>query len=300
MVIDELQKVIDEYNKIAQEKKDRQILLEASQIEVDLLEEELEEVKMQLNNIRKSPSHSSVRSNIIAFNRRRSPNQSSNISNSSISNSPYHSAETSVNFSYYTCGDIGHKSFNGRKFSSGKWIWRPKEQTKRTYKKGIWVIDSGCSRHMCGKKENFKTLNKIDGGYARIRDNAKGEVVGVGSITLSSLCDMSEVSLVEGLKHNLLNISQLCDVGFKFSLNATTCTIRHVTKDITIVGDRIDNIYVDLPTLTCLTAVSNESWLWRRKLRHTSMHAFEKLSKLELVIGLPKIKFEKDHICDAC
>ncbi|XP_049394650.1 uncharacterized protein LOC125858929 [Solanum stenotomum] len=207
MFTDELQKVIDEYNKIAQEKKDWQILLEASQIEVDILTEELEEVKMQLDSIRKSPSHSSVRSNTTAFNRRRSPNQSSN---RSISNSPYHSAENSVNFSCYTYGDIGHKSFNCRKFSSGKWIWRSKvvnltlkdpkilgyqkeinllvlqEQTKRAYKKGMWVINSGCSRHMIRKKENFKTLYKNDGGYAQIRENAKGEVVGVGSITLSS------------------------------------------------------------------------------------------------------------------
>jgi len=109
---------------------------------------------------------------------------------------------------------------------------------------------------------------------------------------------------VKGLKHNLLNINQLCDVRFKVLFNATTFTIRHATKDITIIVDHVDNIYVlnnvDLPTLICLTSVSNDSWLWQRKLGHASMHALEKLSRLELVIGLPKLKFEKDHICDAC
>lgn len=30
------------------------------------------------------------------------------------------------------------------------------------------------------------------------------------------------------------------------------------------------------------------------------MHALEKLSRLEPVIGLRKLKFEKDQICDAC
>ncbi|KAH0679865.1 hypothetical protein KY284_020950 [Solanum tuberosum] len=39
-------KIIDEYNKIAQEKKGWQILLEARQVEVDLLEENTEEEKM--------------------------------------------------------------------------------------------------------------------------------------------------------------------------------------------------------------------------------------------------------------
>lgn len=63
MVIDELHKVIDEYNKLAQEKKDWQILIMETHIQVDLLTEELKKVKMQLNNIRKSPNHSSVRSN---------------------------------------------------------------------------------------------------------------------------------------------------------------------------------------------------------------------------------------------
>lgn len=29
------------------------------------------------------------------------------------------------------------------------------------------------------------------------------------------------------------------------------------------------------------------------------MQALEKLSRLELDIGLPKLKFEKEHICDA-
>lgn len=42
---DELQQIIDQYNKITREKKDTQILLEFSQIEIYLLIEELEEVE---------------------------------------------------------------------------------------------------------------------------------------------------------------------------------------------------------------------------------------------------------------
>lgn len=79
----------------------------------------------------------------------------------------------------------------------------------KTYKKGMWVLDSGCSRHIYGKKENFKTIKRIDGGRVRFGDNAKAEVTGVSTITLSSSCDSIEVYLVEGLQHNLLSISQL-------------------------------------------------------------------------------------------
>lgn len=178
MVADELQKVIDEYNKIAQDKKDWQILLEASQIEVDLLTEELEEVKMQLNSARKSSSHSYVRSNIFILNRRRSPNQNCNKSNRSILSSP--SPDNSTKVACYTCGEFGHKSFNCRNIllenGSGDQklliIKDPKilgylketnlvvlqEPSKKTYRKGMWVLDNGCSRHMCGNKEIFKTI----------------------------------------------------------------------------------------------------------------------------------------------
>ena len=96
----------------------------------------------------------------------------------------------------------------------------------------MWVLDSGCSRHMCGKKENFKTIKLIDGGYVRFRDIEKGEVSRIGTITLSLSCDLIEVYLVEGLKHNLPCISQLCDAGFQVTFNIANCIIKHPEKKV--------------------------------------------------------------------
>lgn len=45
--------------------------------------------------------------------------------------------------------------------------------------------------------------------------------------------------------------------------------------------------------------MSDDPWLWHRKLGHGSMHLIEKLSKHKLVIGLPKLNFSRTHICDA-
>lgn len=56
---------------------------------------------------------------------------------------------------------------------------------------------------------------------------------------------------------------------------------------------------VDFPSLARFIAVTNDPWLWHRKLGHPSMYALEKLSRLELVVCLPKLKFEKDHIFHA-
>ena len=52
---------------------------------------------------------------------------------------------------------------------------------------------------------------------------------------------------------------------------------------------------------SCLIANDvNDSWLGQRRLGHASMKTLSKLVKNDLVIGLPKLNFDKDKICDAC
>ena len=113
---------------------------------------------------------------------------------------------------------------------------------------------------------------------------------------------------VEGLKHNLLSISQLCDKGFRVCFDAHAChVIDSSTNQVIYVGKRHENVYVihideiKFHKESCLIANDvNDSWLWHRRLRHASMKTLSKLGKNNLVIGLPKLKFDKDKICDAC
>ncbi|VFQ60106.1 unnamed protein product [Cuscuta campestris] len=41
-------------------------------------------------------------------------------------------------------------------------------------------------------------------------------------------------------------------------------------------------------------------WLWHRRVAHVNMNLLNKLVSQDLVVGLPKLKFEKDTICDSC
>ncbi|KAK2981416.1 hypothetical protein RJ640_019340 [Escallonia rubra] len=50
----------------------------------------------------------------------------------------------------------------------------------------------------------------------------------------------------------------------------------------------------------CLSVISETSWLWHRRLGHMHMENLKDISSKELLRGLPKIKFEKDKVCDAC
>nr|GFB60268.1 retrovirus-related Pol polyprotein from transposon TNT 1-94 [Tanacetum cinerariifolium] len=47
-------------------------------------------------------------------------------------------------------------------------------------------------------------------------------------------------------------------------------------------------------------ASKTKSWLWHRRLSHLYFGAINHLARQGLVRGLPKLKFEKDHLCSAC
>ncbi|GKE20834.1 retrovirus-related pol polyprotein from transposon TNT 1-94, partial [Tanacetum coccineum] len=46
-------------------------------------------------------------------------------------------------------------------------------------------------------------------------------------------------------------------------------------------------------------ASSSQAWLWHRRLSHLNFDTINLLSKNDTVIGLPKLKFVKDHLCSS-
>ena len=44
----------------------------------------------------------------------------------------------------------------------------------------------------------------------------------------------------------------------------------------------------------------DDSWLWHRRISHINMDHLNKLVSKDLVIGLPKLKFLKNKLYDAC
>ncbi|GKF75834.1 retrovirus-related pol polyprotein from transposon TNT 1-94, partial [Tanacetum coccineum] len=47
-------------------------------------------------------------------------------------------------------------------------------------------------------------------------------------------------------------------------------------------------------------ASKTKSWLWHRRLSHLNFGAINHLARHGLVRGLPKLKFEKDHLYSTC
>jgi hypothetical protein len=103
----------------------------------------------------------------------------------------------------------------------------------------------------------------------------------------------------------LLSISQLCDKNFKIIFEKDSCLI--YDSDLSTIlfkGIRKKNIYVLSMNIIsnehCLVASVDDSLLWHRRCGHVHMKNISRISKHDLVNGLPKISFKKDHFCDAC
>ena len=64
---------------------------------------------------------------------------------------------------------------------------------------------------MIGDHSLFKVFEPKKGGNVTFNDGRKSQIKGKGTISLPGLLDITNVLYVDGLRVNLLSISQICD-----------------------------------------------------------------------------------------
>jgi hypothetical protein len=80
----------------------------------------------------------------------------------------------------------------------------------------IWLIDSGCSRHMTRDKGWFSSLVLVvTRRYIIFEDNGRGRVLSEGEIKVSDKITLRRVALVQLRGYSFLYVSQLLDEGFE-------------------------------------------------------------------------------------
>ena len=103
----------------------------------------------------------------------------------------------------------------------------------------MWYLDSGCSRYMKGDAKKFSKISYKASGHVTYGDNNIVKILGVGKVTSSSSTAIENVLLFEGLKHNLLSISQFCDKGLKVIFESNHCLICCASSnEIILVGKK--------------------------------------------------------------
>nr|GFB76422.1 retrovirus-related Pol polyprotein from transposon TNT 1-94 [Tanacetum cinerariifolium] len=171
----------------------------------------------------------------------------------------------------------------------------------------LWIIDSGCSKHMTGNRALFTNFVEKFLGTVRFGNNDFAVIAGYGDVVIGSMT-IKKVYYVEGLGHNLFGVGQFCDKGLEVAFRKSTCFVRNEDGVDLLTGDRLLNLYtialneVASNSSTCLLAKasSSQSWLWHQRISHLNFATINNLVKNNLVPGLPKMKFEKDQLGSAC
>ncbi|GJX20012.1 retrovirus-related pol polyprotein from transposon TNT 1-94 [Tanacetum coccineum] len=171
----------------------------------------------------------------------------------------------------------------------------------------LWYLDSGCSKHMTGDRSQLTNFVNKFLGTVKFRNDHVAKILGYGDYHIGNVT-ISRVYYVEGLGRNLFLVGQFCDLNLEVAFRQHTCFIRNLEGVDLLTGSRGNNLYTlslgDMMAsfLICLlsNALKTKPWLWHRRLSHLNFGAINHLARHGLVRGLPKLKFEKDHLCSAC
>ena len=112
----------------------------------------------------------------------------------------------------------------------------------------LWYLHSACSRYMTGDRSLFKVFNSKKGGNVTVGDESKLQIKGRRIISLPRLPDIANVLYVEGLRVNLLSISQICDQDFMVLFSKEKYLVMDESGKKLISGVRtLDNCYGLVP-----------------------------------------------------
>nr|GEZ56563.1 retrovirus-related Pol polyprotein from transposon TNT 1-94 [Tanacetum cinerariifolium] len=201
--------------------------------------------------------------------------------------------------------------------SGYKWVpktrmqWVPKAKNENVQKRIIqlilFIVDSGCTKHMMG---NLKLLcNFVEKflGTVCFGNDQFAPILGYGDLVQENIT-INRIYYVKGLNHNLFLVGQFCDADLEVAFRKSTCFVRDLQGNDLLIGNHRSYLYtISLQESTsstplCLMAKASptQAWLWHRRLSHLNFDYINLLSKKDVVIGLPKLKYVKDQQCSSC
>nr|GFA31464.1 retrovirus-related Pol polyprotein from transposon TNT 1-94 [Tanacetum cinerariifolium] len=144
-------------------------------------------------------------------------------------------------------------------------------------------------------------------GTVKFGNDQIAPILGYGDLVQVAVT-IKMVYYVEGLNHNLFSVGQFCDPDLEVAFRKSTCFIHDLKGNDLLTGSCGTDLYSitlqdsNSPNPICLMAkaTSSQAWLWHRHLSYLNFDTINLLSKNDIVVGLLKLKFIKDHLCSSC
>ncbi|GMP54145.1 hypothetical protein CsSME_00019400 [Camellia sinensis var. sinensis] len=126
-----------------------------------------------------------------------------------------------------------------------------------------WILDSGCTFHICADKKLFFTYRRVSGSIIRMANNTVNRVVGIGTLRFLTKAGrkviLSEVRHVPGVQKNLISLSMLDLKGNCFSSSGGVLHIHRGDREM-LQGKLCNKLYrLEGEVLTKMSVVKCQS-----------------------------------------
>nr|GFB81572.1 retrovirus-related Pol polyprotein from transposon TNT 1-94 [Tanacetum cinerariifolium] len=204
------------------------------------------------------------------------------------------------------------------KFTPSRYKWKPKSE-KENVNSNVSMPLGNASRsanvmdNMTSRRSTVSNTPLSSNSFAARRDCPIhhrlwiAPILGYGDLVQGAIT-IKRVYYVEGLNHNLFSVGQFYDADLEVVFRKSTCFIRDLKGNGLLTGSRGTDLYsITLqstnspnPIGLMAKATSSQAWLWHCHLSRLNFDTINLLSKNDIVVGLPKLKFVKDHLCSSC
>ncbi|GJZ00104.1 retrovirus-related pol polyprotein from transposon TNT 1-94 [Tanacetum coccineum] len=162
----------------------------------------------------------------------------------------------------------------------------------------LFIGDSRCTKHMTGNLSLLCNFVEKYLGTVRFGNDQFAPILSYGDLVQGNIT-INRVYYVEGLNHNLFSVGQFCDANLEVAFRKSTCFVRDLQGNDLLIGNRGSDLYIislqetTSSTPICLMAKASptQAWLWHQRLSHLNFDYINLLSKMDVMIGLPKLKY---------
>nr|GEY62321.1 hypothetical protein [Tanacetum cinerariifolium] len=165
--------------------------------------------------------------------------------------------------------------------SGYKWVpkqkkkWVPKAKMQWIVQLIVFIVDSGCTKHMTGNLKLLCNFVEMFMGTVHFSNDQFAPILGYGdlvqgNVTINKVAFRKSTCFVRDLQVNDLLI---CNHGS----DLYTITLQESTSST--------------PLYLMAKATPTQAWLWHRRFSHLNFDYINLLSKKDIVIGLPKLKY---------
>ncbi|GKB93322.1 integrase, catalytic region, zinc finger, CCHC-type containing protein, partial [Tanacetum coccineum] len=182
----------------------------------------------------------------------------------------------------------------------------PPKETNKVIQLVLWIVDSGCSKHMIGNLKLLRNFIEKFIGTVHFGNDNFVAITRYGDYVQGNLT-ICHVYYVESIGHNLFSVRQFYDGDLEVAFRSNTCYVQNLEGEYLLTGSHDSNLYTILISKMAASslvflmskATSIKSWLWHRQFSHLNFGKSKKATFPSKLIPRTNSKFELLHM-DLC